>query len=249
MAFPCLYFNHEVIAVRARLSAVLIVFGLAVMLLLSGCMFVNSPPVASFTRTPSSGAAPLNVTFSAVASRDPDGIINSYVWNFGDSGTGAGISTSHIYQSAGTYTAVLRITDDDGDTDTASQTITVTAAYTPPVTPPYTPPASGADYSVSAGTILDEFEANEIAATLKYQNKTIAVSGYVQSIGMSIMDRPYVTLIRSAGLWTLREVWCYFPSSYASSLTSLREGDYVTIVGDFDDYMFLTVWLEDCRLL
>lgn len=236
----------EVIVVKTRLGAAIVVLEMAMLLLLAGCMVPNTPPVASFTRTPSSGEAPLNIAFSGAASRDPDGFITSYVWNFGDGGTGTGVTASHTYQSAGTYTAVLRVTDSDGDTNTTSRSITVTAPYTPP-SPTPTPP-SGADYSVSAGAILDEFDTNEIAATLKYQNKTVAVSGYVDNTGMSIMDRPYVTLIRSAGLWTLSNVWCYFPSSYASSLTSLREGDYVTIVGHFDDYMLLTVWLEDCRL-
>jgi hypothetical protein len=98
------------------------------------------------------------------------------------------------------------------------------------------------------GQILDEFEANEIAATLKYQGRAIAVSGYVDSVGMSVMDMPYVVLIRSPGIFTFREVWCEFPTSAMAALASLSEGSHITIVGDFDDYMLLTVWLENCRL-
>lgn len=88
----------------------------------------NSPPVASFTRTPSSGEAPLSVSFNASASSDPDGSIVSYVWSFGDGGSGSGITATHTYNSTGTYTAQLTVTDDDGATDTATtQTIQVSA--------------------------------------------------------------------------------------------------------------------------
>lgn len=207
---------------------------------LAGCVQPNIPPVARFTRNPSSGEAPLFVAFDASSSSDGDGYITMYSWAFGDGASGTGVTASHTYTVPGSYTAALTVRDDSGETDSVTHTVSVVASPTPTL---------DADYSVTAGQILDEFEANEVAATLKYQNKTIAVSGYVQDIGMSIMDRPYVTVIRSPGLWTLREVWCYFPVSAMPALASLREDDHVTIVGSFDDYMLLTVWLEDCRLL
>jgi len=92
----------------------------------------NSPPVASFTRTPSSGEAPLNVSFNASGSYDSDGSIVSYEWDFGDGGSDTGVTTSHTYQNAGTYTAVLRVTDNNGSTDTVSRSITVTVAVNEP---------------------------------------------------------------------------------------------------------------------
>jgi PKD repeat protein len=92
----------------------------------------NSPPVASFTRNPSSGKAPLNVSFNAAASHDSDGSIVSYEWSFGDGGSDTGVTTSHTYQNAGTYTAVLRVTDNNGSIDTASRSITVTVVVNQP---------------------------------------------------------------------------------------------------------------------
>ena len=91
----------------------------------------NSPPVARFTRTPSSGEAPLNVSFNASASSDPDGSIASYAWSFGDGGSGSGVTVTHTYAGAGTYTARLTVTDNDGATDSTSQTI---ETFTPPHT-------------------------------------------------------------------------------------------------------------------
>lgn len=97
---------------------------------------VNSPPTAVANATPQSGEAPLEVQFSATGSSDPDGEIVSWEWNFG---VGEGFqdytpsegAASYTYESAGDYTAVLRVTDDDGATDTASVPIHVTEIIVP----------------------------------------------------------------------------------------------------------------------
>ncbi len=85
------------------------------------------PPVAYFTFSPTSPETGETVTFDASSSYDPDGLIVSYVWNFGD---GSYKSTStptiqHTYSSAGTYTVTLTVTDNDGLTASTSKQITV----------------------------------------------------------------------------------------------------------------------------
>ncbi|MBM9514817.1 FG-GAP-like repeat-containing protein [Desulfogranum marinum] len=84
----------------------------------------NTSPVASFTANPTFGEGPLEVNFDASAAYDPDGSIVSYAWNYGD-GTGSGLTSSHTYNTAGTYNVVLTVTDNDGSTNTANQTIIV----------------------------------------------------------------------------------------------------------------------------
>jgi len=61
------------------------------------------------------------LAFSGSGSTDPNGNISSYTWNFGDGGTAAGMSASHSYATAGTYTVTLTVRDSGGlsDTDTA----------------------------------------------------------------------------------------------------------------------------------
>ena len=86
------------------------------------------PPVALFTESSTGGAAPLNVTLTALQSWDSDGTIASYAWDFnGDGVTDAtGVTTSWNFVTAGTHVIRLTITDNDGATSSTTQTVTVT---------------------------------------------------------------------------------------------------------------------------
>lgn len=76
---------------------------------------VNQSPVAALTASPSSGGAPLLVTFDASASRDPDGNIVRYRWNFGDgSPPASGVVASHSFDQSGSYVVTLTVIDNDG---------------------------------------------------------------------------------------------------------------------------------------
>ncbi|HYM11819.1 MAG TPA: glycoside hydrolase family 44 protein [Bryobacterales bacterium] len=88
---------------------------------------VNQPPTAVATATPTSGTVPLAVSFNGSGSSDPDGTIASYAWAFGDGANGSGATTSHTYNSAGTITAKLTVTDNGGATGSTTVTITVNA--------------------------------------------------------------------------------------------------------------------------
>ncbi len=73
-----------------------------------------------------SGAAPLTVLFSGSATGGTGRI--TYQWNFGDSSPkSAYADPTHTYNSSGTYTAVLTVTDTTGATATAQVTIQVSA--------------------------------------------------------------------------------------------------------------------------
>jgi len=93
---------------------------------ISGTLVASSAqsPVAAVSANPTSGTTPLTVSFSSINSRDPDGTITSYSWNFGDGSSSTDPNPVHIYNSAGTFTAVLTVRDDSGLTDTESVVIT-----------------------------------------------------------------------------------------------------------------------------
>lgn len=85
----------------------------------------SQPPVAAVSVTTTSGTVPLTVGFSSSGSSDPDGSIVGYSWNFGDGGTSTQPNPVKTYNSVGTFTAVLTVTDNSGLTDTESISITV----------------------------------------------------------------------------------------------------------------------------
>jgi endoglucanase len=87
---------------------------------------INNPPVARVTATPTSGAAPLVVSFSASTSTDADGDALTYAWNFGDNTIGSGVTASHTYTTAGSYVATVTASDGKGGSSQAGVTITVT---------------------------------------------------------------------------------------------------------------------------
>jgi PKD repeat protein len=88
----------------------------------------NQAPVAAFTSSTNN----LTATFDGTGSSDPDGTIASYAWNYGDGTTGTGSTSSHTYAAAGTFTASLTVTDNQGATNPVSHPVTVTAPVTPP---------------------------------------------------------------------------------------------------------------------
>ena len=80
----------------------------------------TAPPVASFTYA----CGGLTCNFDGSGSSALDGTITGYAWDFGDGGTGSGVTVSHTYAAAGSYTVVLTVTDDAGATGTDSQVVT-----------------------------------------------------------------------------------------------------------------------------
>lgn len=130
--------------------------------------FSNLPqnaPTASFTITPGTGAKVNDlVTFDASASRDPDGSLVQYNWNFGD-GTRENVTTpihTHRFATAKTYTITLVVVD---NADLASEAVSKTyPVQTQPQPQPHSPSASFfvSQQQAPAGTLL-EFNAEDSA--------------------------------------------------------------------------------------
>ena len=111
---------------------------------------INAPPVASFTATPATGEAPLDVLFYAAASSDSDGTITQFRWNFGDGQTGSGYRLNHTFDTPGTYQVQLTVTDNDGDTGTKNLNVNVLAQTNQPPTASFTatPPSGEAPQDI-----------------------------------------------------------------------------------------------------
>lgn len=123
-----------------------IAVGLAGLILAYGCEKLpeipNLPPTASFVYSPVSPiiAGGTIVTFNASGSRDSDGRVTSYSWDFGD-GTpqerNEGPTVTHVFPDTPAtcqetvYTVLLTVQDDGGDTGTANQQVKVTELPAP----------------------------------------------------------------------------------------------------------------------
>lgn len=74
---------------------------------------VLEKPTAVFAVAPSLGRVPFEAAFDASASSDPDGTIESYIWNFGDGPIELEALTTHVFTTAGTIVVSLEVTDND----------------------------------------------------------------------------------------------------------------------------------------
>ncbi|NOR15282.1 MAG: PKD domain-containing protein, partial [Candidatus Aminicenantes bacterium] len=87
-------------------------------------------PVAKIQVSANTGMRPLTVAFDASESEDVDGEIISYRWEYGDGAIDDGVQVTHVYENGGDYIAKLVVTDNEGKTGVATETIDV---YQPPV--------------------------------------------------------------------------------------------------------------------
>jgi PKD repeat protein len=150
---------------------------------------VIAPPAVDFAANPTSGTAPLTVTFT----NRTTGQATGYLWEFGDSNTSATASPIYTYRTAGTYTVKLTASGPGGqDSETKLGLITVTSA--PVIAPP-----------------VAEFTANPTSGiaplTIQFTNRSTGqVTGYLWDFGdgsTSLVTSPIYTY-RNAGNYTVK---------------------------------------------
>ena len=102
-------------------------------------------PTAILAVSPTSAAVGEQVSVNASGSQAAAGRqIVRYSWTFGDGGSASGALATHTYSAPATYTIVLTVTDDLGNTGTATTSILIGAPLMPSasfVTSPSSPSA------------------------------------------------------------------------------------------------------------
>jgi glucose/arabinose dehydrogenase len=134
----------------------------------------NQPPTAVAQATPTTGAAPLTVSFNGTGSSDPDpGDTLAYAWDLDGDGAFDDASTAqatYTYTAQGTYAATLRVTDSHGASDT--DTVPIAVGNTPP-TPTIATPAAGTTWKVGdvisfSGSATDQQDGTLPASRLSW---------------------------------------------------------------------------------
>ena len=95
-----------------------------------GCAAVKDTLDVSFKTSPVVNFSTSNVCANNIASfndlsSSPSGSITSYSWDFGDTQTSASMNTTHLYNSAGTYTVTHVVSNTNGCADTIRQPLEI----------------------------------------------------------------------------------------------------------------------------
>jgi PKD repeat protein len=83
-------------------------------------LYRNATPTADFT----TDCEARTCSFDGSLSTAPSGSISSYDWSFGDGESGTGETTTHTFDSAGSYDVTLTVMTDSGETATTERTVT-----------------------------------------------------------------------------------------------------------------------------
>ncbi|MCE4611491.1 MAG: ABC transporter substrate-binding protein [Desulfurococcales archaeon] len=84
---------------------------------------VNNPPYAIAKASALFVNVGEPIEFDASLSRDSDGTIVEYIWDFGDGTTATGVKVTHAYELPGSYIVVLTVKDDKGAVDTNDESL------------------------------------------------------------------------------------------------------------------------------
>lgn len=128
---------------------------------------IDALPVAALTANPLEGDGPLLANFDASDSSDDNGIV-SYSFDFGDGSepvSGEQDSASHVYPLAGSYTAVLTVTDTAGQSSSDEVQLRVLEDSQPPVASLL---ASVSDGTAPLTTVLDASGSSDNKAVVSY---------------------------------------------------------------------------------
>ena len=119
--------------------------------------YVPQSPIVSFESSPQDPQAGMQLVFDASASEDRDGSIEEYAWDFGDGQTGSGEVVIHTYETVGGYIVTLKVTDNDGFTESKSAALTVGKSLLPVVSLDFWPevPATGQKVAFDATASQD----------------------------------------------------------------------------------------------
>ena len=116
----------------------------------------NTPPTASFTHSCDAATC----SFTSTSTDAAPGTVAAHAWDFGDGAVADVSNPSHSYSvtAATDFTVTLTVTDDQGATDVATETVSVA-----PAAVANTPPTAGFTHSCKAATCSFTSTSTDVA--------------------------------------------------------------------------------------
>ncbi len=110
------------------------------------------------------------------------------------------------------------------------------------------PTAQSAPTIVDATALVGEYDKNKLAAQDKYTGKRLQFTAFIDNISSDITGSYYLSLKPSNDqYYTGTTIQCYFANK--SQLTSLANGQSVTVSGTAQDMSLGIVELKDCSVV
>lgn len=100
---------------------------------------------------------------------------------------------------------------------------------------------------VSAGTLMNDYKANEVRADGRWKDQLVSVTGVVDGVSKDAFGGIYV-LLGTGAQFELNAIHCQFPKKLESQAASLSKGDKVTINGRVSGMVITSVILDDAEL-
>lgn len=178
----------------------------------------NQKPISRIILNASSIVEGQTVIFDPASSSDNDGVIVSYLWNFGDGQTlksSSNTSISHVYSAPGTYLVELAVTDNRGGVGTSTKSVVVM------------PIPSG--FTVS-GFVIDEKSNPVVGAIIALTSNSVTYKAISDSTGayyLNLNDQQVV------GLPNIFSVNAYEPINHNPSSKSFKYSDGRFVRHDF----------------
>jgi len=156
----------------------------------------TSAPAAAFSATPTSGKPPLTVAFTDQST----GIPATWAWSFGDGGSSSVKNPSHIYNTAGTYTVSLTVTNSGGSSTKSMTNFITVAAPTPPPSITVTAPNGGESWVPGSNHAITWTSSGDVGSYLKIE--VLKAGAVVQTLSASTPNDGSFSWTISTGLAT-----------------------------------------------
>lgn len=101
---------------------------------------------------------------------------------------------------------------------------------------------------VDATALIADFDKNKLAANDKYKDKLIQTTGYIKNISNDVTGKYFLSLNPSNDQYYFgTSIACYFNDK--SALTSLSNGQSVTVQGTMQEMTLGIVPMNDCKVV